>query len=585
MVGEWITPNSTTNDFGAVLANREAVCGNNTLCLSFLDTHGATAAAGLSAGLTPEELCIAVTLCPVNGTCILFKTWPVTPLGPWPSPKPFPSAIPLAADGVAASETDPEDPTTLLTLRMKKLMTLLAYLDASNRLEQEAGETETNTGLYGLAKSVLRTAVTGQVKSGLGDPCGLNITCIINRVFDQHLPLSDADGDNFASSGTSIFEESFRGANWRGRDCNDLDATVYPGREQTTLGPEVDHNCNGIYGVDTDGVSFEQKFCAGTKQRGIAILGDSAAAHFHIPASWLSGRDWNLVDLLPAASDELDWPQCSWSTGFANTTDCPPAALPVNSMYQRLRARNLCMHRDFQNIGVNGGRTLNMNPPGIINALQRNPKVDQPLLVFFALIGNDVCNGHPGTSHMTTPAEFLAAVTSSLQYLDTVLPAGSTVVFIGLVDGRVLWNTMHDKIHPAGVPYPDVYDWLSCNGNNPCWGWLNSNETWRNITTQRAQQLNAVYANITASQKYQNFDMYFHNPDWMSFISQYAAAGGLASDLIEPIDGFHPSQTGNMYLASSVFEYLEQTIPEVLGPINPNNAAILAKFGDQGGYN
>lgn len=41
------------------------------------------------------------------------------------------------------------------------------------------------------------------------------------------------------------------------------------------------------------------------------------------------------------------------------------------------------------------------------------------------------------------PAEFQANVMASLNYLDTVLPAGSLVLAIGLVDGRVLWNTMH----------------------------------------------------------------------------------------------------------------------------------------------
>jgi len=243
------------------------------------------------------------------------------------------------------------------------------------------------------------------------------------------------------------------------------------------------------------------------------------------------------------------------------------------------------MHRDFQNIGVNGGSTTNMQPPGIINAFQRDPKLDQPVLIFFALIGNDVCNGHPGTSHMTTPQQFYSAVTASLQYLDTVVPAGSNVLFIGLVDGRVLWDTMNDKIHPVGIPYPDLYSWLSCSGSNPCWGWLNANETWRNITTQRAEQLNAVYANITATQTYKNFQINFHNPDWASFIQQYVQDGGLASDLIEPVDGFHPSQTGNMYLASTVWEYLEQNLPDALGPVNPNNAAILKQFGNQGGYN
>jgi hypothetical protein len=34
-----------------------------------------------------------------------------------------------------------------------------------------------------------------------------------------------------------------------------------------------------------------------------------------------------------------------------------------------------------------------------------------------------------------------------------------------------------------------------------------------------------------------------------------------------------------------IWEYMEQNYPDVLGPVNPNNAAIVAQFGDQGGYN
>ncbi len=47
------------------------------------------------------------------------------------------------------------------------------------------------------------------------------------------------------------------------------------------------------------------------------------------------------------------------------------------------------------------------------------------------------------------PTEFYNAVTASLQYLDTQLPAGSFVLFIGLVDGRVLWNTMNGTLSVA----------------------------------------------------------------------------------------------------------------------------------------
>jgi acyloxyacyl hydrolase len=64
-----------------------------------------------------------------------------------------------------------------------------------------------------------------------------------------------------------------------------------------------------------------------------------------------------------------------------------------------------------------------------------------------------------------------------------------------------------------------VYEWLSCEGSNPCWGWLNTNETWRDLTTQRAQNLSAVYTKVMAENKYLNFDMLYWDPDWVSLVS------------------------------------------------------------------
>ena len=40
----------------------------------------------------------------------------------------------------------------------------------------------------------------------------------------------------------------------------------------------------------------------------------------------------------------------------------------------------------MQNIGVNGARTTSMQPPGVINAFQRDPNNDEPVLVFYALV-------------------------------------------------------------------------------------------------------------------------------------------------------------------------------------------------------
>jgi acyloxyacyl hydrolase len=214
----------------------------------------------------------------------------------------------------------------------------------------------------------------------------------------------------------------------------------------------------------------------------------------------------------------------------------------MNSIYQRLRAQNLCNHRQFANIGVNGARVTSMSPPGgIIESFTPDAALDAPSLVIHALIGNDVCNGHPGTSAMTTVEEFQAAVLASLDYLDANLPAGSHVAFLGLVDGRILFDTTKSRIHPLGVTYPALYDYLGCTGSSPCLGWLNTNETMRNITSERAANLTKVYDDIIAvnGSAYKNFDLYRLQVDWPELIANYTAHGGDAINVIEPVVRAH----------------------------------------------
>jgi acyloxyacyl hydrolase len=92
----------------------------------------------------------------------------------------------------------------------------------------------------------------------------------------------------------------------------------------------------------------------------------------------------------------------------------------------------------------------------IITTMARNQSMDQPVLLTYALIGNDVCNGyhafkssadsrHHDIEHMTTPQEFYTNVVGAMKYLDGVLPAGSRVYFVGLVDGRILYDTMSER--------------------------------------------------------------------------------------------------------------------------------------------
>ena len=100
----------------------------------------------------------------------------------------------------------------------------------------------------------------------------------INNFGNLHLPLDDIDNDGFSPIHT------FRGADWRGKDCDDTDTNVRPGRKAMDGDINVDSNCNGIYGVDpTTNTPYEELFCKDTPQYGTVVLGDSASAHFHVP--------------------------------------------------------------------------------------------------------------------------------------------------------------------------------------------------------------------------------------------------------------------------------------------------------------
>ena len=567
-----------------------------------------------SAADPPEATCKALSLC--SGACPLFKKWPV-------APAPFPT------DGGAVDErrrllgAAPAPAPAPTRAEAEAFLREVATAEAEAALRARGGRQPTAAEVLALflrriatgaatATAALASPGAGSPAVGSGPDCdgGLNISCEISRVFDDHLPLVDGDNDTFAGPSTAsaspFLSAHFRGTDWRGRDCNDTRADVYPGRRD--LGalpdPHTDSNCNGVVGVDpASGRPYEELFCSGANApMGLAILGDSAAAHFHLPAQYLNAPTFNLSGILELAANEADWPQCSWSTGFRTPGACPRAAfLPPNngswpfpntaSLYQRFSAMNQCMHRDFQNLGVNGARTDSMAPGshgefGIVDGLARSRATDAPLLAIYALIGNDVCNGHAGSDSMTTTDEFRASVLAALGVLNSTLPAGSHVAFLGLADGRILYDTTQNRTHPVGVPYPDLYEALSCNGCNPCWGWLNTNETWRNFTSARAANLTAVYDEIIADSASLalTFDMYRINLDWFSLVREYVALGGDAFDIIEPGDGFHPSQTGNALFAEVIWQDLLENRPSWVPSLNPFNANITALFGDQGGY-
>ena len=201
----------------------------------------------------------------------------------------------------------------------------------------------------------------------------------------------------------------------------------------------------------------------------------------------------------------------------------------------------------------------------------------------------DVCNPHPNFDHMTKPDDFYNNVVAAMDYLDTQLPNGSHVLFMGLADGLVLYDSLNARIHPLGqlrqdVTYADLYNFLNCLHVSPCWGWLNANETIRNETQAWADSLSAVYDKVIANNTYTHFDMHYIDCPIRQIVNLWESQGGQAWELIEPTDGFHPNQIGNALIANYLWEVFEKQFPFLIPPENPHNAEIEKIFGDQGGY-
>jgi len=188
---------------------------------------------------------------------------------------------------------------------------------------------------------------------------------------------------------------------------------------------------------------------------------------------------------------------------------------------------------------------------------------------------------------MTTPAQFKINVLKSLDYLEQNLPKGSHVFFSGLANGLVLWDSLHNRTHPIGVTYAQVYDFLNCLHISPCWVWMNSNKTVRETGQKRADELSAVYSEIIEeySSVYKNFDMFYYPFPQKAILKEWLAMGGKGYwELVEPIDGFHPNQISNSLGARYMYNQMLRDHPSVLGPVNPYNKLIQQKFGNQGGY-
>ncbi|ERE79837.1 acyloxyacyl hydrolase isoform X1 [Cricetulus griseus] len=436
------------------------------------------------------------------------------------------------------------------------------------------------------AKHILKRSSTVKYHKSGSNICSLPFLAKICQKIElsvkKAVPFKDVDSDKY-----SVFP-TLRGYHWRGRDCNDSDKTVYPGRRPDNWDVHQDSNCNGIWGIDpNDGIPYEKKFCEGSQPRGIILLGDSAGAHFHIPPEWLTASQMSLKSFfnLPSAlTDELNWPQLSGVTGFLDST----SGIEEKSIYHRLRKRNHCNHRDYQSISRNGASSRNLK--NFIESLSRNQALDQPAIVIYAMIGNDVCNGKADTvPEMTTPEKMYFSVMQTLKHLNSQLPNGSHVILYGLPDGTFLWDSLHNQYHPLGqlnkdVTYAHFFSFLSCLQVSPCNGWMSSNKTLRTLTSQRAEQLSNTLKKIATTETFTNFNLFYMDFVFHEIIEEWQKRGGQPWQLIEPVDGFHPNEVASLLLADRVWKKIQSQWPQILGKENPFNSQIEEVFGDQGGH-
>eukprot|EP00817_Percolomonadidae_sp_ATCC50343_P002854 CAMPEP_0117425700 /NCGR_PEP_ID=MMETSP0758-20121206/5951_1 /TAXON_ID=63605 /ORGANISM="Percolomonas cosmopolitus, Strain AE-1 (ATCC 50343)" /LENGTH=461 /DNA_ID=CAMNT_0005210405 /DNA_START=504 /DNA_END=1886 /DNA_ORIENTATION=- len=390
-------------------------------------------------------------------------------------------------------------------------------------LKREEGKEAKETQLKGLLISyILEKAKKLPYREHLK---GRNVKKSTNEL----LPLVDIDEDKF-----SDLEQIYRGSDWRGRDCDDHHKGVYPTKiEDKTMDPSIDQNCNGIAGINpVTKKSYEEELCEGTDSHQVVMFGDSASSGFHIPPEWFHLQNLsNIVDLWTTVNDELDWPQLTYSTGFK-------PEIEGESIYMEMRRRNLCSHRAYQNVGHNGHRMRDFADQ--VAALHMSPQ-DKPFIGMMAYIGNDICKH--SLKDMTSVDSYKADMIKGLRALDRVAPKGSKLLVLGLVDGRVLWDTMNNRIHPLGVPYKNVYSFLTCTDANPCNTWLNNNATIRDLASQHAALLSKTAQQTVdeISSSLQNITISFY-PFPLQEALAYAKEHDIpAYTLIEPVDGFHPS--------------------------------------------
>jgi acyloxyacyl hydrolase len=77
--------------------------------------------------------------------------------------------------------------------------------------------------------------------------------------------------------------------------------------------------------------------------------------------------------------------------------------------------------------------------------------------------------------------------------------------------------------------------------------------------------------------------------DYMDFpleqaLEEARRRGMSTHELIEPVDGFHPSHEGQKMFSEFIWKFLVENHRDWIGDVNPYNEEIIKRFGNQGGH-
>lgn len=399
---------------------------------------------------------------------------------------------------------------------------------------------------------------------------------------------SDSDGDGFASNIITNYDTI-----WKGKDCDNSNNQIYPGRNVNLIpgGPD-DYNCNGMSGYVPDfGTPYKDLYCTRAARIGIAVSGDSLGTNFQIPTAWFNASQWivnsddssslnnnisNVTSygegIISLVQDNIDIPQFGGFTGTCENSGIQPC----RSLYTYNLNNNLCNFNDFQNIAVNGA-TLNDTVTNIKN-LRRQQTLDAPLLLVLEVFGNDVCK-----LNMTTSDEFRQSLREILAYLDTTLPPGSHLLVLGVLDVD-LYPLVANSTHVSGRTYQDFHEFLLCLGVTNkigCPTLMNPDDNLRKEALQRTRDLNLIYVDELDNLKSKNFDAAFVGFPSIDTLNQLAGYTIDPIDLVNKVDGFHPSQLTQSLLADYLWNYIQENHPDWVGAPNEFNPAIQRAFPNQ----